>query len=217
MVRVLMMDVDGVLVHGRAEDSRHWSTSLEADLGLPLDILQREFFDVHWEDVVLGRVMLADSLSPVLDKIAPHIKPEQLIVYWFERDSCLNRELLQELITIRSAGIPIYLATNQEHMRAQHLMQTLGLAEYVDGIHYSAHLGAKKPSRDFSDRVASTMTVPACELLLVDDTLDNIRSAVTAGWQALHRAGEKSLTATLGKLQRQEKSVLSDGDGITRQ
>ena len=152
-----MMDVDGVLVHGRPEDGRHWSASLEADLGLCGNDLQREFFDVHWEDVVLGRVMFADSLSPVLNRIAPHLNPDQFITYWFERDSRLDHELLQELATIRSTGTLIYLATNQEHRRAQHLMKTLGLAGHVDGIHYSARLGAKKPSRNFFDKVASTM------------------------------------------------------------
>ena len=197
MVKVLMMDVDGVLVHGRPEDGRHWSASIEADLGLRAGDLQREFFEVHWENVVLGRVLLADCLSPVLDKIAPHLTPEEFITYWFERDSRLDRELLQELAVVRSTGIPIYLATNQEHRRARHLMETLGLAEHVDGIHYSAHLGAKKPSHDFFDRVASTMNFPANELLLVDDTLDNIRAAEAAGWKAFHWTRETSLTEAL--------------------
>src|SRR5206468_8486397 len=104
----------------------------------------------------------------------------------------IDRELLQELSTIRSKGVLVYLATNQEHRRAQHLMTTLGLAEHVDGIHYSAQVGAKKPSRDFFDKVASTMGFPAGELLLVDDSLENTRAAETAGWKALHWTGEMS-------------------------
>jgi putative hydrolase of the HAD superfamily len=205
LVKVLMMDVDGVLVHGRPEDRRHWSTSLEEDLGLDRNDLQREFFDMYWEDVVLGRVRLADSLSPVLDKIAPHLTADRLIAYWFERDSRLDRELLQELAAIRSTGILIYLATNQEHRRAQHLMSTLGLAGHVDGIHYSAQLGARKPSLGFFDRVASAMGFPAGELLLVDDSLDNTRAAEAAGWKAFHWTGEKSLTETLGETRKQEE------------
>jgi putative hydrolase of the HAD superfamily len=197
-----MMDVDGVLVHGRPEDRRHWSTSIEEDLGLRNNDLQREFFDVYWEDVVLGRVMLADSLSPVLDKIAPHLTPDRLIAYWFERDSRLDRELLQELAAIRSAGILIYLATNQEHQRAHYLMRTVGLAEHVDGIHYSAQIGARKPNRDFFDKVASTMGFPASELLLVDDSPDNTRAAQAAGWKAFHWTGRKSLTETLGEMRK---------------
>jgi putative hydrolase of the HAD superfamily len=182
------------------------STSLEADLGLRSDDLQREFFDVHWEDVVLGRVMLPDSLSPVLDKIAPHLTPDQFIAYWFDQDSRLDHELLQELAAIRSTGILIYLATNQDHRRARHLMETLGLEEHVDGVHYSAHVGAKKPSQDFFDKVASTVRFPASELLLIDDSLDNTRAAEAAGWKAFHWTGEKSLTETLGVMQIRSES-----------
>jgi len=199
-----MMDVDGVLVHGRPEDGSHWSMSFEADLGLSGSDLQREFFDVHWEAVVLGRAMLGDSLSPVLDRIAPHLTPEQLIAYWFERDSHLDRELLQEMSAIRSTGIPVYLATNQEHRRARHLMRTMRLADYVDGVYYSAQIGARKPGREFFDKVASTVGFPAGELLLVDDSLDNITAAEAAGWTALHWTGEKSLTGALREMQRRE-------------
>jgi putative hydrolase of the HAD superfamily len=175
---------------------------LEADLGLRADDLQREFFDVHWEDVVLGRVMLAEPLPSVLAKIAPHVTPNQLIAYWFERDSHLNYELIYELAAIRSTGIPVYLATNQEHQRVQYLMKVLSLAEHVDGIHYSAQLGAKKPSRDFFDKIVSTTGFAASELLLVDDTLDNIKAAAAGGWKVLHWTGEQSLAETLGELQR---------------
>jgi len=199
-----MMDVDGVLVHGRSEGGRHWSASLEADLGLRIEELQREFFDVYWEDVVLGRIMLADALSPVLHEIAPHLSPDQFIAYWFERDSRIDRELLKELAIIRSTGIPIYLATNQEHRRAQHLMKNLGLAEYVDGIHYSAQLSVRKPDHGFFDAVASRMNLLSNELLLVDDTLDNVRAAAATGWKAVHWTGDKSLVEILQELQTQE-------------
>lgn len=197
---VLMVDVDGVVVHGRPEDGLHWSASIEADLGLHYDDLQREFFDVHWEDIVLGHAMLVDRLSPALEKIAPHLTAEQLIEYWFGQDSRLDRELLGELAAIRAAGIPVCLATNQEHRRAEHLMKTLGLANYVDGIFYSAELRAKKPERNFFDQVASRIGLPAGNLLLVDDSLDNVDAARRAGWRAVHwttRSSPHSIRAAL--------------------
>jgi hypothetical protein len=36
-LKALMVDVDGVLVDGRPEDGRHWTTSLEEDLGFSRD------------------------------------------------------------------------------------------------------------------------------------------------------------------------------------
>lgn len=198
-----MMDVDGVLVRGRPKDGLHWSSSLKSDLGLAVEDLQREFFDLHWENVVLGRVALEQSLEPVLKRIAPHLSPPQFIAWWFEQDSRLDRGLMRDIARIRSSGTPVYLATNQEHLRAQYLMHTLGLAEHVDGIHYSAQLGARKPSREFFDKVASKTRFAPGELLLVDDNSDNILAATTAGWKAFHWTGEKSLTEAWNELEGQ--------------
>ena len=84
-------------------------------------------------------------------------------------------------------------------------MRTVGLAEHVDGIYYSAQIGARKPGQDFFDKVASTMGFPAGEILLVDDSPDNTRAAQAAGWKAIHWTGEKSLTETWGEMREQEK------------
>src|SRR3954447_26667935 len=144
-----MVDVDGVLVDGRPEDGRPWPTSLEEDLGFASETLHEEFFAPYWENIVLGRAGLMEHLLAALQKIAPQVSPAHFVSYWFERDSRLVAPLLQELAFIRSAGIRVYLATNQEHLRAAYLMENLGLAEQVDGMFYSARLGVRKPDREF--------------------------------------------------------------------
>jgi hypothetical protein len=113
-------------------------------------------------------------------------RPSGLSHIGSSRISRLDLPLLKELASICSAGIQVFLATNQEHMRAAHLMQNLGLAKYVDGIHYSAQLGLNKPSRDFFTRISSHTGFVAAELLLIDDTLDNVNAAAEAGWKIVH-------------------------------
>jgi putative hydrolase of the HAD superfamily len=80
----------------------------------------------------------------------------------------------------------VYLATNQEHLRAAYLMEKLGLAEHVDGIFYSARLGAKKPDMEFFAKVQAAVGLCGEEMLLIDDSRQNIEAALKAGWQALH-------------------------------
>ncbi|HEV3050722.1 MAG TPA: HAD family hydrolase, partial [Longimicrobium sp.] len=144
-MKAVMVDVDGVLIDGRPEDGCHWQTSLETDLGFTADALHEHFFAPCWEDIILGRAGLMEHLTTALQKIAPHVSPARLVAYWFQMDSRLVAPLLAELSRVRSAGIRVYLATNQEHLRAAYLMEKLGLAEHVDGIFHSARLGAKKP------------------------------------------------------------------------
>ena len=191
-IKALLLDVDGVLVDGRPEDGRHWQTSVEEDFGFAPDTLHNQFFALYWEDIVLGRVGLMEHLTTALKKIAPHVIPAQFVSYWFERDSRLITPLLQELSCVRSMGIRLYLATNQEHLRAAYLMEELGLAERVDGIFYSAHLGAKKPDMEFFAKVQTTVGLCGEEMLLIDDSRQNIEAALKAGWQALHWAKHSS-------------------------
>jgi putative hydrolase of the HAD superfamily len=185
-IKALMVDVDGVLVDGRPQDGRHWHTSMEEDLGFSSATFHENFFAPYWGNIVLGRAGLMEHLTTALQKIAPHITPDQFVAYWFERDSRLNLPLLEELSSLRSAGTHVYLATNQEHLRAAWLMEKLGLAEHVDGIFYSAALGVKKPDPEFFTRVQAATGLGAKEILLIDDTHQNIEAAQTAGWQALH-------------------------------
>ncbi|HEX2885427.1 HAD-IA family hydrolase [Vineibacter terrae] len=196
-MRALMMDIDGVLVRGRPDDGRPWSTRLEADLGLRPDDLQRRFFVPHWDDIVLGRAGLLDHLPLVLKEIAPHLTPQQLTAYWFEQDSRLDDTLLRDLAGFRAAGMAVHLATNQEHMRAQHLMEKVGLADHIDGFHYSAALGCRKPSPDFFRCVTARVGLAPRNLVLVDDTIENVRAARATGWHAIHWTGEHPLAALL--------------------
>src|SRR5438445_11438304 len=97
----------------------------------------------------------------------------------------LNHELLDDLATLRRGGLRVYLATNQEHERARYLMNTLGLAAHVDGCHYSAAVGHRKPTPAFFDAVACNVGRPRGELLLIDDAEENVRAAIDTGWCAV--------------------------------
>jgi putative hydrolase of the HAD superfamily len=185
-IKALMVDVDGVLVDGRPEDGRPWQTSVEEDLGFASDKLHEQFFAPYWENIVLGRAGLMEHLTTALSKIAQNVSPAQFVSYWFERDSRLVGPLLQELSLVRSAGIHVYLATNQEHLRAAYLMEKVGLAEHVDGIFYSACLGAKKPDLEFFAKVQAAVGLCGEDILLIDDSRQNIEAALKLGWQALH-------------------------------
>ncbi|MCQ1574950.1 HAD-IA family hydrolase [Neorhizobium galegae] len=201
LIKALMIDVDGVLVCGRPSDGKPWASNIEDDLGLSVADLQREFFTPHWNEIVLGRAVLADHLKPTLAKIAPHLSYDDFIAYWLENDARLNLELLEELRQQREAGKRVYLATNQEHIRAAHLVDTLGLGRHCDGIYYSAALGSRKPDQAFFGQVTDLSGLQADQLLLIDDTPENIVAARVCGWNAIRWQEGSSLTAALAELE----------------
>lgn len=197
MIRALMLDVDGVLVTGRPEDGLNWATDLERDLGVSLADLHKEFFAQHWDEIIVGRADLPERLADSLTKIAPHVACDRLIAYWFEKDSRLDSAILDDIAASRSAGLKVWLATNQEHMRARHLMDVLGLTKRVDGMFYSAALGCRKPEGRFFRAIEAATGFAPEELLLVDDTPANVDAAKEAKWHAVRWDGKQPLSAIL--------------------
>lgn len=211
-MQTIMMDVDGVLVNGRPKDGAHLFTDIETDLGMTLETLQREFFAPRWPAVVIGKKELLPELTEVLAEIAPNVSAQTLIDYWFENDSRLDEAVLSDMISLRSSGHRIYLATNQEHMRATYLMDTLGLARHVDGIFYSAEIGHRKPSPEFYDHISRTLGTASRQITLVDDTEQNVIAACAKGWSAVHWKPGMSLLPALAASRAHSRTDKSSGD-----
>jgi putative hydrolase of the HAD superfamily len=205
-MKILMVDVDGVLVHGRPADGLPFATDLERDLGLPLDVWQREFFKPFWPDIVTGREPIEPRLSAVLQEIAPHLEAETLLQYWFENDSRLDRKLIEDLAQFRAAGVALYLATNQEHRRAAYLMDQLGLARHFDGIFYSAKFGHRKPAQDFFRLATAETDVQPQDIVFLDDTLENVEGARLFGWHAVHWTTGMTLETAIALLAATQES-----------
>lgn len=199
-MKVLMLDVDGVVVRGRPDDGRPVFADLEQDLGLSAETLQTAFFKRHWQDIVIGRTPLVERLSPVLREIAPHLSAEALIDYWFRDDARLDVDVLSALPRLRQCGMAVFLATNQEHLRAAYLMNELGLAAHVDGMVYSAALGHRKPSPEFYRLAGERAGAEPSDIVLVDDTPDNVDAARAFGWRAVHWTGEVGLEDALASI-----------------
>ncbi|MGG6893242.1 HAD-IA family hydrolase [Rhizobium sp. BR 315] len=184
-MKILMVDVDGVLIHGQPSDGLPLFTYLERDLGLKLDVLQETFFKPYWLDIVTGRDALEPRLAEVLGRIAPQLHAKTLIDYWFENDSRLDHGLLEDLSALRAQGTKMFLATNQEHMRATYLMNELGLSSRFDGIFYSAALGHQKPAAEFFRLATERVGLATSEIGFIDDVEANIAAARQFGWKAM--------------------------------
>ena len=195
MPRCLMLDVDGVLVTGRPEDGRFWAEDIERDLGIALDDLRALLFAPHWAEIMVGRRDLREVLTECLPRLAATVSVERFMDYWFSRDARVDRSVLAEVDQLRARGVAVFLATNQEHHRARHLMDRLGLGRHVDGIVHSARVGARKPEPAFVQAAAALAGHAARELLLVDDTDANVDAARQAGWQAERWTGAQSLSS----------------------
>jgi putative hydrolase of the HAD superfamily len=193
-IRILVFDVDGVLVTGHKEKGGWWHVGMKEDLGLDPELFQRSFFTEQWADIVCGRQGIEEPLAKTLDAIAPHLTVEQLLDYWFRQDSRMDQNLLAELEALRSrSNVGFCLATNQEHRRAQHLWKSMQLEHHFDAIHYSADIGHQKPAREFFAAVEDRTGFDGPNLLFFDDQEPNVLAARERGWNAHVWGGVETL------------------------
>lgn len=182
-VRVLMVDVDGVLV--RHPDGRRWDADLRADLGIDPADLQDQFFHAHFGDVLAGRADLFEQLDLVLPALGS-VTSRELVDYWFAHDATLDEALLADLAVARAAGLDTHLATVQEHHRARYLWHDLGMNRRFTAMHYAADVGHRKGEPDFYRVVESRTGLAPAAHCLIDDDRGNVEVARAAGWRAAH-------------------------------
>jgi putative hydrolase of the HAD superfamily len=189
-VRTILFDVDGVLVHGyhaRPEKQVRWDENLLADLGVDPERFKNEFiFDVFVKKVIVGQMSLLEALDRTLPRLGYRGPAMAFAGYWLSHDSHVNEPLLDVVRKLKARGdVRLYVATNQEHMRAQWLWQTLKFGEVFEDIFHSARVGHAKPARPYYEWVSNRIGPQEEPPLFFDDSAAVIKGAREHGWEAV--------------------------------
>ena len=190
MTRAVVFDVDGVLIHGyhsRPELQRRWDENLLADLGVDPDRFRDEFiFDIFIKKVIVGKTALVDALDRRLPSLGYKGSSMSFAHYWMSHDSQLDHQLLDDIRRLKARDdVRLFIATNQDHMRAQWLWFTLGLNEIFEDIFYSARAGIRKPEKAFFDFASARMGKQSQMPLFFDDTPKVVDGAWNYGWETV--------------------------------
>lgn len=190
MTRAVLFDVDGVLVHGyhaNPQRVRAWDANMLADTGIDPDRFRQDFiFDIFIKQVIVGKMSLIDALERRLPALGYKGSPVAFAHYWLTKDSVLNEPLLDVARKLKQTGdCKLYIATNQEHLRANWLWGHLGLSELFEDIFYAARIGVQKPDPKFFDFIEARIGPQAEPPLFFDDSPKVIDGARKHGWEAV--------------------------------
>lgn len=178
-ISIMLMDIDGVL--GIAE---RFSTRYARIHQVDPTILSR-FFDTVFSGCLIGEKDLLQELEQVLHDWKWSGTARELLDYWFAHDLVFDHHLLQTLSNIRSIGIKVYCASNQERYRAHYLVHRTPLCSYIDGYFFSSHIGVAKPHADFYTHILSELQIPdPSQILYWDDDMENIVTARSLGMRS---------------------------------
>lgn len=178
MIKVVLFDVNGVLVNGEMFSDRYAAEyNVSKDKLLP-------FFNGPMQDCVLGKADLKESVTPYLSEWKWEKSPEELLEYWLKAEHNIDEPLVEYVQFLQDKGVKCYIATNQEKYRTQYIMKEMGFGDIFDGIFSSSAIGAKKPEESFYMHIINQLELKPEELLLVDDDKENIDGAKELGMHA---------------------------------
>jgi putative hydrolase of the HAD superfamily len=189
-MQYIFFDVDGVLIQGyhiRPELRVCWDENLTADFGIDRQRFTDEFvFGPSFHEVIVGKKDLREALAAALPLLGCDADPQVFADYWLEKDSNINRPLLDKVKALKASGqVRLFIATNQAHDRARYLMDKLGFGEVFEDIFHSARVGTPKPERAYFQYVSDALRLPAHpKPIFFDDRPAVVSAAREFGWDA---------------------------------
>ena len=183
-IKAIVFDVDGVVFKTHHENGSYlWSRSVKEDLGLT----SKHFsiiFSEKWDRIIRGKIDLGEHLQAIFQEESFKdltITPQQYVQYWLSHGHHVNQDILS---LVESLENPCYLGTNQEALRTTHILDTVG--SYFKKCFASFEIGFAKPEQEFFSHIENALSLRPHELLLIDDTKNNIDGAQNCGWHIYH-------------------------------
>lgn len=175
MIKVVIMDADGVLINGEK-----FSVVLSRELNVD-PVKEREFFTTVFQDCLTGKEDLKVSVAPYLNSFGWDGDVDSFLEFWFKSEHSLNEDLMSIVDQLRIVGIKVVLATNQERYRTEYMLKYMGFDGKFDAIYSSAHVGYKKPDDKFYKYILSEQSISPEEAIFWDDDERNIQGARASG------------------------------------
>jgi putative hydrolase of the HAD superfamily len=198
-VDYVVWDFDGVLNANIVNGRFIWADHFERDIGASLESFIRAIFNEEFERILCGEKDLLDQVSAWSTAVGCARTAESILRYWFESDSHIDLEMLQILQNVAAAGRKNIIATNNDPRRTLFIENEMEFGARVERVFSSGRMGCLKPDTEFFRQVTDELGVSADRIILIDDSLPNLKAARNLGWQTHHFTGDyNSLRTRLG-------------------
>lgn len=179
MIRAIIFDADGVIIHGE----KYFSERLQDEYGIPRE-KSLEFFNGEFLECLIGKKDLKIILPRYLKEWGWKKSLEELLEYWFAKEGKRDEELIAYINKLRKKGIKIFIGTNNERHRTDYLKEYMGFGKLADKVYASGYVGYAKPDYRFFEYIIKEQNLKKDEVLFWDDDEENVASAREFGLNA---------------------------------
>lgn len=182
MIKALLFDADGVLFF---HTDKLFSDRLIAEYDVQPAKMEH-FFTTIFPECLIGNKDIKQELTAKLEDWGWPGTTEELMEYWYSYEHRIDEPLIDYVRKLRQRDIPAFVATNNDHYRAEWLFGRLNIDQTVfDKLYAAGDMGVAKPEGGFFQLILSDLKdYKPEEILLWDDSLANIEGAKAIGMQA---------------------------------
>ena len=175
-IQAVLFDADGVV----QQTGPDWLGALKrlcGDADRAEDFLAEVF--AAERPCLLGEGDFAESLDAVLKRWNSRATTAEALRVWTMIEP--DQLVFERVRALRSRGVLVALATNQQAYRADHMLDALGYAREFDSVFCSCHMGHAKPSTEYFLAALDELKLPPERVLFVDDHDANVEAAKSVG------------------------------------
>jgi putative hydrolase of the HAD superfamily len=186
-IKAILFDADGVL----QRPSVWWRRALMPILGA-VDIAEVDPFLRDILETELAHLCTPDGFDAALMEMLAKWKLSERFA---DTVNALNAiqpydDVIAIVRSLRQAGTPCHIASNQQAGRARHMSEALGYKEIFVEEFYSCRVGFAKPDVAFFHRILQLLDLPSQYVLFIDDRIENADAAKRAGLATAVYSGE---------------------------
>jgi putative hydrolase of the HAD superfamily len=178
MIKLALFDIDGVL-----NNAERFSVRYTNKYNIPMETVL-PFFTGVFQDCLVGKADLKEELAKVLDKWGYNGTVDELLRFWFEGEVNEDKGVREFIQKLKSEDLIIAASTNQEKYRTEYITKALELDKLFDYIYSSAHVGFKKPEKEYFSYISKDLNIPFTEIVFWDDEQETVDSAKSLGIHA---------------------------------
>ncbi len=189
-MKILLVDADGVVL----KKLGYFSEKIAKERNVPMELMT-PFYNNEFRQAQRGKADLKAELIKYLPQWNWNKTVDEFVGYWFTTDAHPDEQVFAYIERLRSAGIKVYLASDQERYRAEYMCESLDFNNRLDGCFFSYKLGCKKSEPAFYEHVLHTLGIDAKEVVFLDDDQTNVDVASEFGIDAHHYKSIEDLMA----------------------
>lgn len=185
-VKIVAWDFDGVLNRNIENGIFAWSRDFERDLGLSLKSFSAHLFGGRFQKAMVGEACLVELVTEWSEQNGAEGRAGEILSYWFSRDALPDHDTLAIVRALKGRGVRNVMATNNEIQRTNYIETEMGFDVHMERIFAAGRMRVAKPDIAYFEHIETELGADPAEMLLVDDTHENILAARRRGWQAFH-------------------------------